>query len=363
MSNLLATPTPSAFQPAHAAGALALIVAAVALFAAVPALRAGRLNSVDALALGRASLSGGASRAARVAAALHLPATARLGVKDAFTSRTPRDADRRRADDDGDHARRRALDGGDLRPRDRRPGAARQAVGRARPARRRRRAAALQLVRDQPRRRARDDDHRLPGHDRRAARRSRPARSATASSASPTPSPTGACSPAPARRSRAAASTSALGLEIGDTVTLRAAGQPFEVTLVGRHVEPDNDGEIVIFPRATLPAGAGVGDGRRDRRLRPGHRRRRARHARPASATPSPPSSIERRGAPGARRHAPDRLRLERAAGRRRAREPAHDAAAGHPRAGPRLRDPEGDRADPARRARRRHLRRRGARR
>ena len=40
--------------------ALALILAAVALFTALPAIRAGRLNTVDALALGRA-----ASRAAR----------------------------------------------------------------------------------------------------------------------------------------------------------------------------------------------------------------------------------------------------------------------------------------------------------
>ena len=92
MSSLLATPTPSAFQPVTLLVALALIVGAVALFAALPATRAGRLNTVDALALGRATLSGGASRAARIAAALKLPATARLGVKDAFTSprRAPR---------------------------------------------------------------------------------------------------------------------------------------------------------------------------------------------------------------------------------------------------------------------------------
>ena len=45
---------PERLPARHAAGALALIVAAVALFAALPALRAGRLNSVDALALGRA---------------------------------------------------------------------------------------------------------------------------------------------------------------------------------------------------------------------------------------------------------------------------------------------------------------------
>jgi putative ABC transport system permease protein len=45
-----------------------------------------------------------------------------------------------------------------------------------------------------------------------------------------------------------------LGVEIGDELTLRVGGRPFTVTLVGRHVEPDNDGEIVIFPRSTLPA-------------------------------------------------------------------------------------------------------------
>ena len=127
-------------------------------------------------------------------------------------------------------------------------------------------------------------------------------------------------------------------------------GRPFTVTLVGRHVEPDNDGEIVIFTAhdaARRPATARA----RDRRPHaPGPTAPRSR------ATSSAPRrrrrARQRRGAPGARRHPPDRLRLERAAGGRRAREPADDAAAGDPRARPRLRDPQGDRPDAARRAR-----------
>ncbi len=44
-------------------------------------------------------------------------------------------------------------------------------------------------------------------------------------------------------------------------MTLRVDGRPVTVTLVGRHVEPDNDGEIVIFARETLPGGTDVGEG------------------------------------------------------------------------------------------------------
>ena len=46
------------------------------------------MNTVDALALGRTGGANAPSLAARVAAALKLPAVARLGVKDAFTSRS-----------------------------------------------------------------------------------------------------------------------------------------------------------------------------------------------------------------------------------------------------------------------------------
>ena len=84
MSNVLATPTPSALAPLPLLAALGLILAAVALFTAIPALRAGRVKTIDALALGRGVGNGHASRAARLATALHLPTVARLGVKDAL---------------------------------------------------------------------------------------------------------------------------------------------------------------------------------------------------------------------------------------------------------------------------------------
>ena len=223
MSTLLATPTPSAFQPATLLLALALIVASVAVFAALPALRAGRLNTVDALAVGRASASGsGASRAARVAAALHLPATARLGVKDAFTSRsralltvgaltmmvvTLVAALSMEATYD------RVIEDPALRakPWDVRvePGA----LGTD---------AALALVRSE---RGVDRATTITGFQVTTPRRrprSRPARSTPVSSASPTPSRTAGCSPAPARRSPAAASTSRWASRSATTLTLRA---------------------------------------------------------------------------------------------------------------------------------------------
>ena len=45
----------------------------------------------------------------------------------------------------------------------------------------------------------------------------------------------------------------ALGAAVGDRVTVRVAGEPVTLTLVGRHVEPDDDGRVLIFPAATLP--------------------------------------------------------------------------------------------------------------
>ena len=258
MSSLLATPTPSAFEPGTLIGALALIVAAVALFAAVPALRAGRLNSVDALALGRASLSGGASRAARVAAALRLPATARLGVKDAFTSRS-----------------RATLTVGALTMMVITLVAALSME------------ATYARVIDEPALRAKPWDVRVQpgglGEAEALALVSNDRRVERATTITGLPVTTAAGQEVQARalgdgfeRFRYAVPDGRMfarpgeaiaghgffarfGLKVGDRVTLSAAGRPFEVTLVGRHVEPDNDGEIVIFPRATLPAGTDLG--------------------------------------------------------------------------------------------------------
>jgi len=87
-AELLGTPTPSGFgiQPV-AAGVLG-VLAIVTLFTALPAWRAGRLRVLDAIRLGRTSVSARPSRSAELAARLHLPAPAILGVKDAFAARS-----------------------------------------------------------------------------------------------------------------------------------------------------------------------------------------------------------------------------------------------------------------------------------
>jgi len=252
MSNLLATPTPSAFQPGTLALALALIVASVAFFAALPALRAGRLNTVAALAVGRATLSGGASRAARVAAALHLPATARLGIKDAFTS----------------HSRalltvgaltmmvitivaglsmeatfKRVIDDPALRakPWDIRvePGALEsgEALALVRADRRVEHATTIAgFQATTPR-----------GHEVQARA------VGDGSERFPYAVPDGRMFARPGEAIAGRGLYDALGVEIGDRLELVVAGQRFTVRLVGRHVEPDDDGEVVIFSRSTLP--------------------------------------------------------------------------------------------------------------
>jgi putative ABC transport system permease protein len=48
----------------------------------------------------------------------------------------------------------------------------------------------------------------------------------------------------------------ALGVEIGDSVTLAADGRPFTARVVGRHVEPNADGRGVVTPAGTVPKAA-----------------------------------------------------------------------------------------------------------
>ena len=44
------------------------------------------------------------------------------------------------------------------------------------------------------------------------------------------------------------------GLRIGDRLAMRVRGRPMTVRIVGRYVEPDNDGQIAIYDRRSLPA-------------------------------------------------------------------------------------------------------------
>jgi putative ABC transport system permease protein len=47
-----------------------------------------------------------------------------------------------------------------------------------------------------------------------------------------------------------------LGLKVGDPLTLEAGGRRVTLRIVGRYIEPDNDGEVAIFDRRSVPAGA-----------------------------------------------------------------------------------------------------------
>ena len=87
-ANLLGTATPSGLRPVTIALGVFGVAAVVCLFTALPAWRAGRLGVLDAIALGRTSVSTRPSRAARAAVALHMPPAVVLGVKDAFASRS-----------------------------------------------------------------------------------------------------------------------------------------------------------------------------------------------------------------------------------------------------------------------------------
>jgi putative ABC transport system permease protein len=87
-ASLLGTATPSGLRLVTVAAGVLGVAGVVCLFTALPAWRAGRLGVLEAIALGRTSVSTKPSRAARAAAALHLPPAVVLGVKDAFASRS-----------------------------------------------------------------------------------------------------------------------------------------------------------------------------------------------------------------------------------------------------------------------------------
>src|SRR5512133_1831845 len=87
-AHLLGTTTPSGLRLVTVAAGVLGVVAVVGLFTALPAWRAGRLGVLEAIALGRTSVSTKPSRVARAATALRLPPAVVLGVKDAFASRS-----------------------------------------------------------------------------------------------------------------------------------------------------------------------------------------------------------------------------------------------------------------------------------
>ncbi len=267
MSDVLATPTPSAFAPLALLAALVLTLLAVAVFTAIPALRAGRVNTVAALALGRAGGATNASRAARLAAALHLPTTARLGVKDAFTSRSRATLTVAAlaimvtalvAALSAEATFDRVIDDPALRakPYDMsvQPGALAE-------------AATLDLVRSDP---AVERATTITGLQVTAPRIGTVQARAIGDAAFAYAVPEGRMFQRPGEAIAGRGLYEALGAKVGDRLTVRVGGQPVTVTLVGRHVEPDNDGEVLIVHRDTLPASAPLGEGEIVAAFKPG---------------------------------------------------------------------------------------------
>jgi putative ABC transport system permease protein len=254
MASLLATPTPSAFAPAPLIASLVLVLIAVAVCTAIPAIRAGRLNTVEALAIGRASTRGKASRAARAAAALKLPAPVRLGVKDAFAGHarailsvaalgmmviTLVAALSMEATYDkviGDPALRAKpwdilVEPGELTT-----------------------AQALAAVRREPAAHATTlagltatgpDGHEV--HVRALGDGFQAFRYAV---------PDGRMFDRPGEAIVGRGLLDAQHLKVGDMLALRIGGAPVRVRIVGRHVEPDDDGVVAIMSASSLPQAA-----------------------------------------------------------------------------------------------------------
>ena len=244
--------------PAQLLGVLAAVLALVALTSAVPAWRAGRVAPVEALAFGRGAGAGRASRLAALARRLRLPVVVALGAKDAF-ARPARAAltvaslvlaavlvvcamgfeatmDRLASD-----STLRAQPW-DLRVHSNAlaPGAVDRTLAREPDVTSIARVYQPRLVTD-------DGRHEL------ASRVVEPVRGRVADFGFAIPDGRGATRAGEATFGRGA--LEALGVEIGDSVRLRAGGAPFTVRVVGRHVEPDDGGRAAILPAAGLPAG------------------------------------------------------------------------------------------------------------
>ena len=97
------------------------------------------------------------------------------------------------------------------------------------------------------------------GERRRAASRSSAACSSPCAAAWPrsrSPCARGAPALRPGETTLGRGALEALHARIGDTVRLSAHGMPFSARVVGRHVEPDDDGRVAVLPLAGVPRAA-----------------------------------------------------------------------------------------------------------
>jgi putative ABC transport system permease protein len=256
-ANLLGTATPSGLRPVTVAAGVLGVVAVVCLFTAVPAWRAGRLGVLEAIALGRTSVSTRPSRVARAAVALRLPPAVVLGVKDAFANRSRAamtiaslaltmgtvimalgtEATYRRVIKDSSLRAKPyelLVDAGNVSPARARALLATQA-GRIKGT-----ATVVGTSASVPGR-AVDIWARAIGGD--YARRPYAVRD-------------GRMFARPGEAIVGRGLLSALGLRVGDRLTLDAQGVRLNLRIVGRYIEPDNDARTVIFDRRSVPPAA-----------------------------------------------------------------------------------------------------------
>jgi len=256
-ASLMGTATPSGLRAVTVAAGVLGVVAVVCLFTALPAWRAGRLGVLEAIALGRTSVSTKPSRAARVAVALRLPPAVVLGVKDAFANRS-----------------RAAMTIASLALT---MGTVIMALGTEATYRR---VIQDSSLRAKPYELMVDANDVSPAHTRSllGAQSAKVAGTATVvgTTASVPGSPVDVWAralggdyqrrPYAVRDGRMIAGPGeaivgrglldALGLHVGDRLPLEADGARLDLRIVGRYVEPDNDGRTAIFDRRSVPPAA-----------------------------------------------------------------------------------------------------------
>ncbi len=251
---------PSAGAPGPGLLAVSLLIAllVVAAATALPAWRAGRMPVQAALALGRGASSARASRIARIARRLRLPVVVGVGAKDAFSQRG-----------------RTALTVASL-------GLAAALLATAMSF-----EATMDRLGNDPSLRAQPYDLRLESElpaaevDRLLARRGEVTAVARVRemlmtgrgkaeihtrvldgplAAFPYAIRDGRGARAPGEVTLGRGALDALDARIGDTVALRLDGKPVELRVVGRHIEPDDEGRGAVTALSSLPAGAAALD-------------------------------------------------------------------------------------------------------
>jgi putative ABC transport system permease protein len=256
-ANLLGTATPSGLRPVTVAAGVFGVVAVVCLFTALPAWRAGRLGVLEAIALGRTSVSTRPSRAARAAVALRLPPAVVLGVKDAFANRS-----------------RAAMTIASLALT---MGTVIMALGTEATYRR---VIQDSSLRAKPYELLVDANDVSPARTRALLAAQSDKVTGTATVAGTSASVPGrpvdvwaraiegdyARRPYAVRDGRMIAGPGeaivgrglleTLGLRVGDRLTLDAQGARLSLRIVGRYIEPDNDGRTAIFDRRSVPPAA-----------------------------------------------------------------------------------------------------------